>query len=135
MMFDQLEDALGLVPASIPVAIENDQLPAVVQEVTPPTIAPEREEAKTALKSVLKKADVALDLMMDIAKESEHPRAFEVLATLLNTVSDTAMKLDKLGEPTQKQAQEGPKTVNQNLFVGTTDELMKLIKQQQQTPK
>ena len=74
----------------------------------------------------------ALDKILEIAKQSQHPRAFEVVAGLLNTMREA--NKDLLGlHKTKKEIRgsdrpDGPDTVNNNLFVGTTSELMDLIK-------
>jgi len=89
--------------------------------------------AREHLKSLLDKSDEAMDHMMQVAAEAEHPRAFEVLATMFKTSADMTSQLidlqkkrhelDKLNnEPT------GPNNVTQNnLFVGSTAELQKML--------
>jgi hypothetical protein len=68
---------------------------------------------------------------MEIAKESEHPRAFEVLATMIKTISDTngeLMKHNKIRNDINKADEiENPTVTNNNLFVGTTTELQKML--------
>ena len=90
--------------------------------------------ARDNLKSLLNKSDEALDHMMQVASEAEHPRAFEVLAGMFKTSADMTSQLidlqkkrhelDKLNnEPTE---QSGGVT-NNNLFVGSTAELQKML--------
>jgi hypothetical protein len=72
---------------------------------------------------------------LEVAKSSEHPRAFEVVGNLMNQLADINEKLLKLHERKQKldapkeSSEGGPtKTVNNNaIFVGSTSELNKLI--------
>ena len=88
--------------------------------------------ARENLKRLLDKSDEALDHMMQVAAEAEHPRAFEVLAGMFKTSADMTTQLidlqkkrhelDKLNnEPTQSGV------TNNNLFVGSTAELQKML--------
>lgn len=73
----------------------------------------------------------AIDEMLEIAKQSQHPRAFEVVATLLNTqreASKDLLELHKRKKDLKHEDKDGPDTVNNNLFVGSTADLLKLIK-------
>ena len=91
--------------------------------------------ARDNLKSLLNKSHEALDHMMQVAVEADHPRAFEVLAGMFKTSADVTSQLidlqkkrhelDKLNnEPTE---QSGGVT-NNNLFVGSAAELQKMLK-------
>ena len=88
--------------------------------------------ARENLKKLLDKSDEALDHMMQVAAEAEHPRAFEVLAGMFKTSADMTTQLidlqkkrhelDKLNnEPDQ------PTNVQNNLYVGSTAELQRLL--------
>ena len=88
--------------------------------------------ARDNLKRLLDKSDEALDHMMQVAAEAEHPRAFEVLSGMFKTSADMTTQLidlqkkrhelDKLNnEPTQSGV------TNNNLFVGSTAELQKML--------
>jgi hypothetical protein len=74
----------------------------------------------------------ALDEILSIAKQSQHPRAFEVVANLLNTMRDANKDLLDLHktkkELRQEDKPESPGTINQNLFVGSTKELLDMIR-------
>ena len=89
--------------------------------------------ARDNLKKLLDKSDEALDHMMQVAAEAEHPRAFEVLAGMFKTSADMTTQLidlqkkrhelDKLNnEPTETSG-----VTNNNLFVGSTAELQKML--------
>jgi len=89
--------------------------------------------ARENLKSLLNKSDEALDHMMQVAAEAEHPRAFEVLAGMFKTSADMTgqlidlqkkrHELDKLNnEPTETSS-----VTQNNLFVGSTAELQKML--------
>lgn len=74
----------------------------------------------------------AIELMMDLARESEHPRAFEVLAGMLKQnadIADKLMELQKKKKEVQKSdtPQLDAPVTNNNLFVGSTTELQKML--------
>ena len=94
--------------------------------------------ARDNLKKLLNKSDEALDHMMQVAAEAEHPRAFEVLAGMFKTSADMTTQLidlqkkrhelDKLNnEPTESSG-----VTNNNLFVGSTAELQKMLAKKDQ---
>ena len=94
------------------------------------------EESRKQLKEIVSKGAGAIDDILAIARESEHPRAFEVAATMIKTVADANEKLLAM----QKQMKEitGTKTQNLNvgkaaIFVGSTSELSKMIKNEIKT--
>lgn len=105
----------------------------------------EREEdyefAREKYHEIIKKTDTAIELMMNLAEESETPRVFEVLSTMLKQnadVTDRLMILQKeMNGLSAKDAKGqngnnggGNKTINNNVFVGSTSDLQRLIKQQ-----
>ena len=74
----------------------------------------------------------AIEGILDIAKESEHPRAYEVAGNLIKNVADTTEKLMILQEKMKKIKEEsntGPRKVTNALFVGSTAELQKMLKE------
>ena len=87
--------------------------------------------ARETYHDLIEKGREGLEFMMEIAKESEHPRAFEVLATMIKTISDTngeLMKHNKIRNDINKADElENPTVTNNNLFVGTTTELQKML--------
>ena len=85
------------------------------------------------LYDVIEKGQEALSGALDVANNTDHPRAYEVAGQLVKSVSDAAEKLIDLQKKMQ-DIEEGPKskqkvTNNNALFVGSTAELSKLIKQ------
>ena len=68
---------------------------------------------------------------MEVAQEGQQPRAYEVVSQLLKNVADTTDKLIELQLKTKElnaEEKKGPSTVNNALFVGSTAELQKLLK-------
>ena len=72
----------------------------------------------------------ALEGILDLAQQSQSPRAYEVAGQLIKTVTDTnrdLIDLQKKAKDLFKDDNVDPKTINNNLFVGNTSELTKLI--------
>lgn len=119
---DTISQALDLTPLEI--------LPAEIKE--PSQTETDFEYARGNLIGIIEKGQEALSGILDVAGMSQHPRSFEVVATLINSL--TAANKDLLELSKKKQEIEGtkgsPTTVNNNLFVGSTAELQKLLKQQ-----
>ena len=79
----------------------------------------------------IKNSSDAIEEMLSIAKQSQHPRAFEVVATLLNTqreASKDLLDLHKKKKELKHEDVSSPDTVNNNLFLGSTAELLKMLK-------
>lgn len=73
----------------------------------------------------------AIDGILELAKESEHPRSYEVAGQLIKNVADVTEKLGDLQEKMKKLKEvpdHGPKNVTNALFVGSTAELQKMLK-------
>ena len=82
--------------------------------------------------NLMEKGYDALDELLEIAKSSEHARHFEVASQLIKNLGDTNEKLLKLQqtkkELTKEKTNTGPNNVSNNLFVGSTSELLKMLK-------
>ena len=82
---------------------------------------------------LIQKGQESLDLMMQFARESEHPRAFEVLSGMIKNVSDVTdrlMDLQKKTKDVNKDEKQSSGTTNQNLFVGSTTDLQRMLQEQ-----
>lgn len=85
------------------------------------------------LYSLIEKGQEAINGILELAQESEMPRAYEVAGQLIKNVADATdklMDLQKKLKDIEEEKQKGPTTVNNALFVGSTAELAKLLKQQ-----
>ena len=83
------------------------------------------------LYNLVERGQDAIDGALNLAKETDHPRAYEVAGTLIKNVGEVTEKLLVLQEKMKKLNDEvikGPNKVENNLFVGSTAELQKLIK-------
>ena len=90
------------------------------------------EYTRGNLYSLIEKGQEAINGILELAQESEMPRAYEVAGQLIKSVSDATDKLmdlqKKLKDVEEETKQKGPSTVNNALFVGSTAELAKMIK-------
>jgi len=96
------------------------------------------EYTRGNLYSLIEKGQEALDSIMEVAQEGQQPRAFEVVSQLIKNVADTTDKLVDLQQKMKDLKAEdpkGPSTVNNALFVGSTAELQKLLKNQSDPKK
>jgi hypothetical protein len=87
------------------------------------------------LYSLIEKGQEAINGILELAQETEMPRAYEVAGQLIKNVADATdklMDLQKKLKDVEEEKQKGPTTVNNALFVGSTAELAKLLKQQTQ---
>ena len=90
------------------------------------------EYTRGNLYSIIEKGQEAINGILELAQESEMPRAYEVAGQLIKNVADATDKLmelqKKLKEVEEEKTSKGPTTVNNALFVGSTADLAKLIK-------
>jgi hypothetical protein len=81
--------------------------------------------------NLLAKGEESLELMIEVARESEHPRAFEVLSGMMKNIADINDKLMDLNKKNkdinQKDEPKQLGNTTNNLFVGTTTDLQRLI--------
>jgi hypothetical protein len=81
--------------------------------------------------NLIERGQDAIDGILEIAKEGEHPRAYEVVGQLIKNVSEVTEKLADLQEKMKKLKEvpdSGPKNVTNALFVGSTKELQQMLK-------
>lgn len=123
---DPIADSLGLEPMNNTAKI-GDVLPAIKAEKNN-----DYEYARTNLYSIIEKGQNALDDIIDIAKQSESARAFEVATNLIKTMTEAnkdLLNLAKVQKELNKDDSVPDKQVtNNNLFVGSSAELLKMIK-------
>ena len=80
---------------------------------------------------LVERGSVAIDGILELAKEGEHPRAYEVAGQLIKNVAEVTEKLGDLQEKMKRLKDvpdNAPKNVTNALFVGSTAELQKMIK-------
>ena len=130
---DKLNEVLGIVEVDKP--LESEVLPkktsteVLVPEDKDPDI--DFETGRKNLYNLLDKGNEAIDGILSLAKEGEHPRAYEVAGQLIKTVSEVSQNLLDLQDKLKKIKDipdKGPKNVTNALFVGSTTELQKMLK-------
>ena len=91
------------------------------------------EYTRGNLYSIIEKGQEAINGILELAQDSEMPRAYEVAGQLIKSVSDATdklMDLQKKLKDVNEEDKKGPKNVTNALFVGSTADLAKLIKNQ-----
>ena len=136
--FDELNDAFN-VSADV-VTTESTDVGITKPEKHERTdIERDYEYTRGNLYSIIEKGQEAIDGILELAQESEMPRAYEVAGQLIKSVSDATDKLmdlqKKLKDVNAEEEKKGPTTVNNALFVGSTADLAKLIKNENGTAK
>lgn len=122
------------VPAKI---AEKPPLPVVIENSTTEItnldkdLDKDYEESRKTLKELVKKGNDAIDHLLAIATDTEHPRAFEVVATLIKNTAEANEKLMIMQKSVRDMKNiKAKETVNVDkaIFVGSTAELNKLLK-------
>ena len=131
--FDGLNDVFGAEPAEIQ-NVENTK-PSLKKSETE-DVKKDYDVSRAQLHSLLMKGQEAVDGILDVARASDHPRAYEVAGQLIKNVADTADKLidlqKKMKELDADEKKSGPSTVNNTMFIGSTAELQKMLKKQKE---
>lgn len=124
--FDAIDKALDVKAEIVESAKE-------VKNITPPSDDPQKdyEYSRAQLYNLVEKGQEAVSGILELAQDSQHPRAFEVAGQLIKSVGDVTDKLidlQKKMKDMEKPQGGAPKTVNNALFVGSTADLQKLLK-------
>lgn len=92
------------------------------------------EYSRDTYYDLIEKGRESLELMIEVARESEHPRAFEVLSGMIKGIADVNDKLMDLNKkkkeiekPDESKALENKGTTNNNLFIGSTTDLQRML--------
>ena len=129
--FDKLQQSLT---ANLPEPKE-EKLPAVQQnvQITDNDVKDDYEYSRETYRNLIDSSSEALNGMMQLAADSEHPRAYEVLSTMVKNIADVTDKLMDLQKKKTdltgaKPAQENAGGVtNNNVFVGSTTDLQRML--------
>ena len=134
-MKNNLDDAFNITPTEVEVDQTEVKEPVGIQKpdrLTKDDIEKDYEYTRGNLYSIIEKGQEAINGILELAQESEMPRAYEVAGQLIKSVSDATDKLmdlqKKLKDVNEEQQTKGPNTVNNALFVGSTAELQKILK-------
>jgi hypothetical protein len=131
--FDGIEDALDVETSIVP-AEEASVMP-VEQTATKDQLKKDYEYTRANLYSLIEKGQEAVDGILELAQESDQPRAYEVAGQLIKHVGDVADKLvdlqKKVNEIENPKKEKQVNTTNNTMFVGSTADLAKFLKSQQ----
>jgi hypothetical protein len=131
--FDDLNDAFNVEGEII-----SKETEAPIQKIenanfSSEDIKKDYEYTRGNLYSLIEKGQEAINGILELAQESEMPRAYEVAGQLIKNVADATDKLmdlqKKLREVEEEKQAKGPSNVTNALFVGSTAELAKLLKE------
>ena len=130
--FDELNDEFNISNDVVETEVVKEKIEKVKDSVD--DINKDYEYTRGNLYSIIEKGQEAINGILELAQESEMPRAYEVAGQLIKNVADATDKLmdlqKKLKDVNEEEKQKGPSTVNNALFVGSTSELSKLLKAQ-----
>ena len=105
-----------------------------MSKLTSSNIDADYERVRRDLFDLAGQGDEAIELMLELARESEHPRAFEVLGQLIKQnaeIGEKILKLHKTKKEVDKVEADAPAltgTTNNNVFIGSTAELQKMLR-------
>jgi hypothetical protein len=138
--FDNLDETFNVEETMKPVVeVESVDVESSIDkfEKVSEDIRKDYEYSRGNLYSIIEKGQEALNGVIELAQETELPRAYEVAGQLIKSVSDATEKLidlqKKLKDIQSDDKKKGPTSVTNNaLFIGSTAELSKLLKQQKE---
>ena len=123
-----LDEVLGIV--------ETPQRDVAKTEKVKPLVNGQEDEtdfqyARENLYNLIERGQDGLEELLEIAKQSQHPRAFEVVGQMIDKLANTnkeLLNLHKTKKDIQAEKTSGPTNVTNALFVGSTSDLQKLLK-------
>tara|TARA_B100000579_G_scaffold426734_1_gene434361 strand:+ start:923 stop:1336 length:414 start_codon:yes stop_codon:yes gene_type:complete len=124
---NHLDEVLGIVEKP---KREIAKVERVVPAITDDDSETDFQYARENLYNLIERGTDGLEELLEIAKQSEHPRAFEVVQQTIGQLTTTNKELLNLHKTKKDMRTEkgGPTSVNNNLFVGSTAELQKMLK-------
>ena len=132
-LFGGLDKAFGDEPSELQKHVES--VKTEIKKSESPDVQQDYETSRAQLHSLVMKGQEAVDGILDVARASDHPRAYEVAGQLIKHVADTTDKLiDLQGKMKEldKEDKKGPSTINNTMFVGSTADLQKMLKKQKE---
>ena len=126
--FAGLNKAFGDEPTELQKHVEKTK---ELKKSETPDVQQDYETSRAQLHSLVMKGQEAVDGILDVARASDHPRAYEVAGQLIKHVADTTDKLIDLQtkmKELDKEDKKGPTNVTNAMFVGSTSDLQKMLK-------
>ena len=116
----------------MPVVSDRSDKPITIHQDE--SVNPDADYSRANYYNLIEKGNEALDGILEVAIESQHPRAYEVAANMIKNLSDVTEKLMILQKqqqdlkPKEEQATQTNISVDKAVFVGSTAELLKQLK-------
>jgi hypothetical protein len=130
--FENIDEALEIEATSISKEIVKKSKEVIARPTSGEDSDKDYEYTRGNYYSLIEKGQEAIDDLMDIAQQSQSARAYEVVGQMIKNVGDVTDKLIDLQHKMKKLKEEdtkGPSTVNNSVFIGSTADLQKLLKQ------
>lgn len=128
---DPISQALNMIPMDN----SRDNVLQLIEAAADESAKTDFSMARDNLHRLIQSGTVSLERLTEIAAQSQHPRAFEVLANMINTLVNAnkellelQTKIREINAADGKGPAGGPQVINNNLFVGSTQELLKTLK-------
>jgi hypothetical protein len=127
----RIDKELGVIDKIVPKIIPDNSevVPYLVKDED--DIERDYEYQRENFYNLVEKGSAAIDGILELAKESEHPRTYEVAGNLIKQVAEVTEKLGDLQEKMRKLKEvpnNAPKNVTNALFIGSTKELQTMLK-------
>ena len=129
--YDSLNDTFNTDPVDETAIVKEEKRKNQIQKLTD-DVSKDYDYTRGNLYSLIEKGQEAINGIMEVAGESASPRAYEVAGQLIKSVADSTDKLMDLQKKVKEIDEDNPKTqntvTNNALFVGSTSELSKMLK-------
>ena len=129
--FDGLDDVFNVASEIMSPEKTERSLVKKPEEPQNDQVSDDHEYARATLYQLVEKGQEAINGILDVAMTSDHPRAYEVAGQLIKSVGDVAdklMALQKATKDVKQESKKGPNNVTNALFVGSTADLQKMLK-------
>jgi hypothetical protein len=126
---DIIGEVLDLNPIDGEAALPTSYRPSL-HENSKKEVDTDTKYVRQNLYDLIEKGHRSVDELLAVADQSQHPRAYEVLATMIKTLGEMNKDLLDVHEKKQKlmgEKPEAPETINNNLYVGSTSDLLALL--------
>jgi len=126
-----IDKELGVIDKIVPKIISDNSEVVPYQAENGDDVENDYKYQRDNFYNLVEKGSTAIDGILELAKESEHPRTYEVAGNLIKQVAEVTEKLGDLQEKMRKLKEvpsNAPKNVTNALFVGSTTELQKMLK-------
>lgn len=133
MSFEDIDKALDIEPTEIKSEIVKSEISPIVKKEESDQLQKDYEYSRGQLYSIIEKGQEAINGILELAQESDSPRAYEVAGQLIKNVGDVTDKLidlqKKMKDINQEQKGSVPTNITNNaVFLGSTAELQKFLK-------